>query len=465
MLLVRELAEHDRERALLPLVLAARNQACLLSELGQRRAALALAEEAVSGARQLYTIDRDHAEWLAQTLVTVANELLLSGRPQEALARSREAVDLTGAGSDAALARRTATLALSLTATGAHADALVFTEQALHMWRDVAAAEPVDPQALKEYGRTLYNYAVQLYRVGRWQEAALAGAESVAWYRTAADDDRPGRSANLMRALTSYAVMLAKVQRPDEAVQATAEAVTIGRELAATHSWCRPHLAAALKAYGPRLAVLGQVTQARAVAAESVSRYRELAATDRTTYLSELAESVHNHAALLDAEAGLAAAEEVVALRRELVGNNRGAELPGLALSLTNLAGGQAALDRLDAALVTGEEALRIIREAVAANRVAMMPRYAHLLQEQALRLDQAGRAVDAITLGTDAVAAAREALTTDRGAHLSLLCDALRAQAERLFNAPGRSKSRTRRAQAMIREADGLSAEHEADG
>jgi hypothetical protein len=124
---------------------------------------------------------------------------------------------------------------------------------------------------------------------------------------------------------------------------------------------------------------------------ESVSLYRDLAMIEPDAHRSRLAEAVSDLAALSEGPHGLALAEEAVALRRAVVAGDRPVEVPGLALSLSNLATKQTEAGLLDPALATGEEALRVMREAVAANRAAAVPRYAFLLREQARRLDQAG--------------------------------------------------------------------------
>jgi tetratricopeptide (TPR) repeat protein len=459
--MVRELAGHDGGSAHAVLVQAAANQANLLSDLGRHRAALELAEEAVDRGRGLYTIDRSRVELLARALVSAANRLIDSGRPGEALAHSREAMDLADVLSGVTLARVLSTLALSLSATGEHVEALDLTERVLTMWGDLAVGEPPDSQANVQYGRTLSNRANRLYLIGRWEDAARAGADAVTWFRGAAGEAHGGGRAMLAQALGNHTILLAKVGRFDEALEAAAEAVAISRELVVRHAAYRDRLAAALRVYGARSAGFGRRVEGRAAIAESVRLLRELAGDDRAAYLPSLAEAVSDLGAFSDGGDGLALAEEAVALRRELVAANRRVELPGLALSLSILAEMQAEAGRLEEGLATGDEALRFIREAVEVNPTAMMPRYAFLLSEQTARLDRAGRVADAMTLGKQAVDAAREALDTHRAANLSGLAGALRAQARRLHHAPGRpSKNRARRIRAMISEAEELDAE-----
>jgi hypothetical protein len=67
---------------------------------------------------------------------------------------------------------------------------------------------------------------------------------------------------------------------------------------------------------------------------------------------------------MTEGDEGFALAEEAVARRRELVADNRAAELPGLALALSHLADRQAAAGRHEEAVTTGDEAVRLIRKA-----------------------------------------------------------------------------------------------------
>jgi hypothetical protein len=365
-------------------------------------------------------------------LMTVAERLLESGRAQQALARSRELIELPRLRSDAWLADSLSTLSTSL---------------AVH----------------SVYGRILLNDANRLFVIGRWAEAAETAAQAVAFYREVPGVDRLVRLEKLARALGNCSIVLSRVRRHDEALAMAAEAVTISRTLVAAQSGHRVRLASALRSHGGLLAAFGQAKQSLEVLAEAVAIYRELAAEERSGYLSNLAEAVSDLAALSDTENATALAEEAVDLRRELVADNRAVHLPGLALSLSILAGKQAAAGRLTAALQTGDESVRLIREAAEANRAGVLPRYAFLVQEQTERLDQAGRAAEALALGEEAVAVAREALGTHRAAGLGRLADALLAQAQRLAVGPGRNKVNKRRASELRRQANRLRTERNA--
>ena len=65
-------------------------------------------------------------------------------------------------------------------------------------------------------------------------------------------------------------------------------------------------------------------------------------------------------------------------LRRELVADNGAMQLPGLALSLCNLASKQAEAGQLDAALDTDDESVRLVREAAQTNEPSACYRGTH---------------------------------------------------------------------------------------
>jgi hypothetical protein len=321
------------------------------------------------------------------------------------------------------------------------------------MWRELAAADPAVATST-EYGRTLVNHANRLFLVGRPADAVDTAAEAVAFHRALPGEDRYVRLEKLSMALDNYATFLSTVCRNHEALTAAAESVTISRTLVAGRPGQRERLAKSLRTYAARLLSDEQAGPAHEALEEAVALFRELAAEEPEAYRSRLAEAVSDLVVLAgDDEDGLAIAEEAVRLRREAVAANRGHQLPGLALSLSNLAGKQAATDRPAAALKSGDEAVRLIREAAETNRRGLLPRFSALLRRQAERLDQAGRVADARALGAEAITVSREALETHRAANLLALADALYAQSQRLAG-PGSTKQTRRQARELERQA-----------
>ncbi|WP_249998250.1 hypothetical protein [Actinoplanes sp. M2I2] len=455
--MVRDVARRAPGQALPLLARATADQSWYLAGIGRHRAALELAEEALSLARTAHDVPL-----LARALIIAADRLLESGRAQEALARSRELIELPRLRSDTGLADSLATLSASLAETGQPEEAYQISERALRMWQTLAAEQPsLAVHAVS--GRILLNHANRLYAIGRWTEAAKTATRAVAFHREIPGVDRLVRLQKLAMALSNCSIVLSRIRRHDEASAMTAEAVAISRILVAAQSGHRAQLASALRSHGGRLAALGQAEQSVEMVAEAVAIYRELAAEERSSYLPRLAEAVSDLAAVSDTENATALVEEAVDLRRELVADNRAVHLPGLALSLSILADKQGAAGRPAAALETGDESVRLIREAAEANRAGVLPRYAYLVQEQTERLDRAGRAAEALALGEEAVGVARQALGTHRAAGLGGLADALLAQARRLAAGPGRNKANKRRASELRHQADSLRTELDA--
>jgi tetratricopeptide (TPR) repeat protein len=171
------------------------------------------------------------------------------------------------------------------------------------------------------------------------------------------------------------------VGRPGEALTAAEETVQLYRGLAADNPGHLPDLAQALTNLANRLAESGRRVEGLAAAEEAVRLYRELVEGNRDAYLPNLAGSVNNRDAYLPNLAasvnnlalrlgesgrrgeGLTAAQEAVALRRELVESHRDAYLPDLATSVNNLA------------LRLAEEAAQLYRELVAENPAIFGPR------------------------------------------------------------------------------------------
>ena len=113
--------------------------------------------------------------------------------------------------------------------------------------------------------------------------------------------------------------------------------------------------------------------------------------------LAERARQANNRGVLLSnagrREEALAASEEAVRLRRELVAQNRAAFLPDLASALNNLGSDFSSLGRREEALAASEEAVRVYGELVAQNRAAFLPDLASSLGARGQALLAAGQA------------------------------------------------------------------------
>ncbi|SNR87970.1 tetratricopeptide repeat protein, partial [Puniceibacterium sediminis] len=158
---------------------------------------------------------------------------------------------------------------------------------------------------------------------------------------------------------------------------------------------------------------LGRREDALGAAEEAVALYRDLAAARPEAFTPNLAASLNtlaNHlSALGRREEALAAAEEAVALYRDLVAARPEAFTPDLAGSLNNLANHLSDLGRREDALGAAEEAVALYRDLAAARPEAFTPDLAISLNNLAGFLSGLGRREDALEAAEEAVALRRD--------------------------------------------------------
>jgi tetratricopeptide (TPR) repeat protein len=175
----------------------------------------------------------------------------------------------------------------------------------------------------------------------------------------------------------------------------------------------RPLLARARSSLAARLSALGRREPALAAAQEAVALYRELAGQRPDAFRPDLATSLSNLANMLSdlgrREPALAAAQEAVAIRRELAGQRPDAFRPDLAGSLNNLARTLIDLGRREPALAAAQEAVAIRRELAGQRPDAFRPDLAGSLNNLAYTLSALGRREPALAAAQEAVAIRRE--------------------------------------------------------
>ena len=161
------------------------------------------------------------------------------------------------------------------------------------------------------------------------------------------------------------------------------------------------------------LSAVGRREDGLAAAEEAVALYRELARARPDAFTPHLAGSLTTLANMRSyvgrREDALAAAEEAVALRRELARARPDAFTPDLAMSLNNLANRLSDVGRREDALAAAEEAVALRRELARARPDAFTPDLAGALNNLANRLSDVGRREDALAIAEEAVALRRE--------------------------------------------------------
>src|SRR6266487_3969376 len=313
----------------------------------------------------------------AQWLTNLGLRLSALGRPADALPPAEEAVaiyrDMAAADPD----RYRPKLANALTNRGVRfsqvgrPDATVGpTEEAIAIYRDLAAANP--GRYRPDLADALTNLGAWFWELGRPADSMVADQEAVAIYRDLAAAN-PGRyRSGLAGALTNLGVTLSESGRAAEALEPDEEAVAIYRDLAAADpDRYRPDLAGALTNLGARFSELGQAAEAAGPTEEAVAIYRDLAAVNPEQYRPRFAGALTNLSLVLSGSRpadGLAAGQEAVAIYQGLTFADPDRYRPDLARALTNLGITLSGPDRMADAIAAEQDAVAIRRELAAAD-------------------------------------------------------------------------------------------------
>jgi len=186
--------------------------------------------------------------------------------PPQLLPRSRAAV-LTAivdhareAGTSADLANALYRRGESRADLGRHREALADKEEALTLWRELAAADPAHQPNL---ALTLQTCGLSLRDLGRHQEALANKEEALTLWRELAAAN-PAHQPNLANTLQTCGLSLRDLGRHQEALANKEEALTLYRELAAANPAHQPNLANTLQTCGLSLTDLARHQEALA---------------------------------------------------------------------------------------------------------------------------------------------------------------------------------------------------------
>ena len=413
-----------------------------LSDLGRREDALNAAQKA----RDLFhTLAADRPDAFAPDLATSLHNLAVTLRD---LGRSEDALN---AGEGALALRRelaadrpdvfTPYLASSLdnvanmlSDLGRREDALNAAQEARDLFRTLAADRPdaFNP----DLAMSLNNLASKLLFLGRGEDALNAAQEAVVLHRQLAADRPDGFTHKLALSLITLATTLSERGRREDALNAAQEARDLFRTLAADRPDAfNPDLAMSLNNLASKLLFLGRREDALNAAQEAVALRRQLAADRPDAFNPDLAMSLNDLAAVLydlggreDAlnnlatmlselgrrEDALNAAQEAVALHRQLAADRPDAFTPDLAMSLNNLAVMLSLPGRREHALNAAQEAVVLRRQLAAGRPDVFNPDLAASLNNLATTLSKLGRREDALNAAQEAVALRRQ-LAADR--------------------------------------------------
>jgi hypothetical protein len=378
-----------------------------------------------TGMRAAYATHR-----LAASLDRLSVRLRTMGLPEDALAAIEEAVGIYRELAAAYplvfrpdLALSLINLSNALDDFGRLEDSLAAIEESVGIYRGLAAARPRWYAALRRRSQrtlraylamSLNNLGNQLGDLGRREEALAASEEAVGIYRGLATARPNAFRPDLAMSLGNLSNGLGAMGRREESLAAIEEAADIHRKLAVGRPDAfQPDLAGSQENLAIRLGAMGRREDALAASEEAVGIYRELAAARPDAFRRDMARSLHNQSSRL-AEVGrreeaLAASEEAVGTYRELAAARPGAFRHALSASLNSLAIRLGAMGRREDALAASEEAVGIYRELAAAHPDAFRHALAGSLDTVAAQLDGLGRREDALAAIREAADIYRE--------------------------------------------------------
>ena len=440
----RTLAEANPSAYLPNLAMGLGNLGNRLAMVGRPEEALARTQEAVTIRRRLAEANPDaHLAALAGALSSLGIRLAEVGRPEEALAPAKEAITIYRTLAEANpnaylpdLAGALTNLGEHLSRVGQHQQALAPAQEAVTIYRTVVEANP--GVQLPNLAMALSNLGIRLAMVGRRDEALAPAQEAVTTYRTLAEANPDAYLPDLAMALDNLGNRLAMVGRPEEALAPAQEAVTIRRRLAeANPDAYLPDLATSLNNFGIRLTEVGQHQQALGPAQEAVTIRRRLAEANPDAYLADLATSLNNIGFVLSElsrpEEALAPTQEALAIYRRLAEANPDAYLADLAMALGNLGAVLSQLGQRQQPLAPAHEAVTIYRRLAETNPDAYLADLAMALSNLGLILSAVGRPEEALAPAQEAVTIYRTLAEANPNAHLAALAGALTNLREQL--------------------------------
>ncbi len=292
-------------------------------------------------------------------------------------------------------------------------EAVAPAEEAMQLYREIAAAAPV---YLPNLASALSNLGIRYSLVGRNHEAVTPTEEAVDLYRELAAEN-PAVLPDLASTLSNLGGRYREVGRRVEAVAPVEEAARLYRELAAENAKYLPEVAMALNNLGSRYSDLGRDGDALALNREAVELRRQLAA-ENPGFLPNLAGALNNlsirYGRLRRYEEALEVIEEAIVLRRQLAAENPGA-VPDLATALNNVGIVLGELARREEALEAIEEALALRRQLAAENPV-YLPNLASALNNLGVNKSAIGQHEEALALTQEAVELRRQLAAENPG-------------------------------------------------
>ena len=318
---------------------------------------------------------------------------------------------------------------MMLAAAGRPKDALPAHQEAVSIYRELAAANPGSYRP--DLARALDHLGVSLWALGRPEEALPVAQEAVDANRDLADANPDSYRPDLAQALDNLGVLFSELGRPAEALPVTQEAVAILRDLApGGMSPQRPGLARALDNLGVRFSELGMPKEALPATQEAVMVFGELSEASPDSYRPDLARALDNlgvrFSELGIPKEALPATQEAVMVFGELSEASPDSYRPDLAQALDNLGVRFSELEMPEEALEAAQKAVAIHRDLAAGNPDRYFPDLASSLDSLGFRFWSLGRARDALPVAQEAIGIYRKLAAASPDRHRVGLARAL---------------------------------------
>jgi tetratricopeptide (TPR) repeat protein len=266
-------------------------------------AAVGPAEEAATRFRRLVTSDRNRfVPDLVRSLVQLSTLYGAGGRREEALVYAKEAVALGRKSSPGMLrvvfskgrsrsglvplAEALGTLGLQYAGSGSHQKAIDPAQDAVRIYRQLAAHDPNKWEYIDQLIISLMNLSGDYSWCGRATEAIATAEEAVTLSRTLLTADESASNLERLASATGNAARRYFLSgQAQTAIVRVKEAVRLDRSLHEREPRRSPdHLAAELQSLAQMLDYTRHHDAAVSAAEEAVDNYRRLAAADPNTY-------------------------------------------------------------------------------------------------------------------------------------------------------------------------------------
>ena len=279
---------------------------------------------------------------------------------------------------DPHLQARAVSLAAAVLGQHDPGEAATFADEAVAAYRGLVQTDP--DTYLPELGAALKDLGAYLAMSGDSRKSVEAASEAVGIYRRLADADPETYLPDLAAALAILTSALAAQDRPEEAVLRGQEAADIYRRLAETDPGTyMPFLSRVSFDLVERLVSLNRSDEALEPARQTADRYRQLTATDPDSWRAGLVISTIALGMALGyqrrLEEALAALKDAAEIYRHLAEADLGDlapelndRLPVLAATLIDVSQMFAEIDKAREALTAAEESVAIFRQMAAAD-------------------------------------------------------------------------------------------------